>query len=100
MNGYGHFVKPILWFTLYWSAFHGAMGVVTVMATRRGTSLDLRSRLKQAAARFRFPINAVGISFAVAFVTIGGYIYHNTRRTNKSGDSRYDRVLPALYEEQ
>src|SRR5262245_25776871 len=100
MNGYGHFVKPILWFTLYWSAFHGVVGVVTVMATRRGTSLDLRSRLKQAADRFRFPINAVGIAFAVAFIAIGVYIYHNTRRVNKYEDSNSIRVKQARYEKQ
>jgi ABC-2 type transport system permease protein len=100
MNGYGHFVKPILWFTLYGLAFAGVVGVVTLMATRRGTSLDLRSRLKQAADRFRFPINAVGIAFAVAFIAIGGYIYHNTRRVNKYEDSEFYRVKQARYEKQ
>jgi len=100
MNGYGHFVKPTLWFTLYWLAFHGVMGVVTVMATRRGTSLDFRSRLKRAADRFRFPINAAGIAFAVAFIVIGGYIYHNTRRVNKYEDSDSSRVKQAKYEKQ
>lgn len=100
MNGYGHFVKPILWFTLYWSAFYGVVGVVTVMATRRGTSLDLRSRLKQAADRLRFPINAAGIAFAVAFIAIGVYIYHNTRRVNKYEDSEYIRAIQARYEKQ
>ena len=100
MNGYGHFVKPILWFTLYWSAFVGALGVVTVMATRRGTNLDLRSRLKQAADRFRFPVNAIGIAFVAAFIAIGGYIYHNTRRVNKYEDSQAGRVKQARYERQ
>lgn len=100
MNGYGHFVKPTLWFTLYWLAFTGLIGIVTVMATRRGTSLDLRSRLKQAADRFRFPINAAGIFFAVAFIAIGVYIYHNTRRVNKYEDSEYFRVIQARYEKQ
>lgn len=100
MNGYGHFVKPILWFTLYGLAFSGVVGVVTVMATRRGTSLGLRSRLKQAADRFRFPINAAGIFFAVAFIAIGGYIYHNTRRVNKYEDSEFYRVKQARYEKQ
>jgi ABC-2 type transport system permease protein len=100
MNGYGHFIKPTLWFTLYWSAFHGVVAVATLMATRRGASLDLRSRLKQAADRFRFPINAVGIAFAMAFVAIGGYIYHNTRRVNKYEDSESGRVIQARYEKQ
>jgi ABC-2 type transport system permease protein len=100
MNGYGHFVKPILWFTLYWSAFVGATGVVTVMATRRGTNLDLRSRLKQAADRFRFPINAIGIAFVAVFIAIGGYIYQNTRRVNKYEDSQARRVKQARYEKQ
>ncbi len=100
MNGYGHFVKPILWFTLYWFAVAGAVGVVTVIASRRGTSLDLRSRLKQAADRFRFPINAIGIAFAVAVIAIGGYIYYNTRRLNKYENSEWRRVKQARYEKQ
>jgi hypothetical protein len=100
MNGYGHFVKPILWFTLYWLACAGVIGVVTVITTRRGTSLDLRSRLKQAAERFRFPINAIGIAFVVAFIAVGAYIYHNTRRVNKYENSEFGRVKQARYEKQ
>src|SRR5499426_1470515 len=100
MNGYGHFVKPVLWFTLYWLTCVGALGVVTVMATRRGTNVDWRSRLKQAADRFRFPINVIGIAFVVAFIAIGGYIYHNTRRVNKYEDSKSVRVKQARYEKQ
>jgi ABC-2 type transport system permease protein len=100
MNGYGHFVKPTLWFTLYWFAVAGAIGVVTVMATRRGTSLDLRSRLKQAADRFRFPLSAAGIAFVVAFIAVGGYIYYNTRRVNKYENSESRRVKQARYEKQ
>jgi len=100
MNGYGHFVKPVLWFTLYWLTCVGALGVVTVMATRRGTNVDWRSRLKQAADRFRFPINVIGIAFVVAFIAIGGYIYQNTRRLNKYEDSKSLRVKQARYEKQ
>jgi hypothetical protein len=100
MNGYGHFVKPILWFTLYWLACAGAIGVATVIAARRGTSLDLRSRLKQGADRFRFPISAVGIAFAVAFIAVGAYIYHNTRRVNKYENSEARRAKQARYEKQ
>ncbi|HJZ80383.1 MAG TPA: M1 family aminopeptidase, partial [Pyrinomonadaceae bacterium] len=100
MNGYGHFVKPILWFTLYWLACGGALGIVTVMATRRGTNLDWRSRLKQAADRFRFPINVIGIAFVAAFIAIGGYIYYNTRGVNKYEDSKSRRVKQARYEKQ
>jgi ABC-2 type transport system permease protein len=100
MNGYGHFVKPILWFTLYWLVCAGVIGVITVIATRRGTGLDIRSRLKQAAERFRFPINAIGIAFVVAFIAVGAYIYHNTRRVNKYQNSEFRRVKQARYEKQ
>src|SRR5262249_14497771 len=72
MNGYGPFIRPILWLTLYWVAFAGALGVVTVTVARRGADLDWRSRSKQAARRFRFPANAVGAAFVLAFVAIGG----------------------------
>jgi hypothetical protein len=100
MNGYGHFVKPIMWFTLYWMACAGALGVVTVMIARRGTDLDWRSRLKQVAERFRFPVNAVGIAFVAAFIAIGAYIYYNAHRLNKYEDSRKGRAKQARYEKQ
>jgi hypothetical protein len=99
MNGYGHFVKPLAWFTLYWVAFAGALGAVAIMVTRRGTDLDWRSRLKQA-GRLRLPVYAAGVLFVLASAAGGGYIYYNTHRLNKYVDSKATRAKQARYEKQ
>lgn len=98
MNGYGHFVKPVFWFTLYWSLFSGLLAVVTVIFTRRGTDLAIRSRLKQAAGAFRWPLRLAGTAFLLLFAATGAYIYYNTHVLNKYEDSKQTRVQQAAYE--
>ncbi len=98
MNGYGHFVKPVFWFTLYWSMFAGILGVAATAFTRRGADLAWGARMKQAAAQFRMPLRIAGALFVAGFVAVGAYIHYNTHRLNKYEDGATRRRLQAAYE--
>lgn len=100
MNGYGHFVRPILWFTLYWTIFAGVMAVVTILFTRRGTDGAWKSRFKQAAERYRLPLKLASAATIVAFAGVGGYLYWNTHRLNHYENSKMRRVNQAQYEKK
>lgn len=98
MNGYGHFVQLILWYTLYWILFAGILAVLATLFARRGTDLSWASRLQQASEQLRFPIKLTGAAFIVAFLTVGAYIFYNTKLLNEYEDSKTQRTLQAQYE--
>ncbi|MDX2030751.1 MAG: M1 family aminopeptidase [Blastocatellia bacterium] len=100
MNGYGHFVKPIFWFTLYWSMFAGILAVAATAFSRRGADLAWRARAKQAASQFRMPLRIAGALFAAGFVAVGAYVHYNTHRLNKYEDGKMRRRLQATYEKK
>jgi ABC-2 type transport system permease protein len=100
MNGYGHFVRPILWYTVYWTLCAGIMGVIAILFTRRGTDLVWRSPLNRAARQLHAPLIAFGAIFFVAFTSAGGYIFYNTHRLNRYEDSEARRRTYALYEKR
>ncbi|MGH9751674.1 MAG: ABC transporter permease/M1 family aminopeptidase [Blastocatellia bacterium] len=100
MNGYGHFVKPILYFTLYWTLFAAILAVVTTLFSRRGTDLVWRSRLKQAARQFRLPLKTIAAASIAVFTALGAYIFHNTHRLNQYEDSKTARDIRAQYEKK
>ena len=82
MNGYGHFVKPLLWFNLYWALFCGLIVVTAHLLWVRGTESAFSKRLRIAGQRFHRPaIAAVALLF-IAFASTGCYIYYNTNVLN------------------
>jgi ABC-2 type transport system permease protein len=93
MNGFGHFVAPLLWFNAYWLLFIAAMLVLGHLLWVRGTEEGFRERMRIARQRFAKPIAATLILFATAFVATGCYIYYNTNilndyRTTKDGEKQ------------
>src|SRR3546814_8923099 len=85
MNGYGHFIGPWLWFRAYWGAFALLLlGVATAMWPR-GTLLGWKDRLKTARLRLRssIPLQVVLAASLVAFIGLGGWIFHNTNVLNE-----------------
>jgi len=53
MNGYGHFVQPLLWSTLLLLAWAVFSGVLAAWLARRGSETGLRTRLRAARQLFR-----------------------------------------------
>jgi ABC-2 type transport system permease protein len=78
MNGYGHFVAPLFWTTLYWILFVALMFAVGHLFWVRGTETGLRQRLRIARGRLAKPVAAAIVALAAGFTATGGYIYYNT----------------------
>ena len=100
MNGFGHFVEPLAWFSLYWTFAAGMLAVAIHLLWIRGVAGSLRDRLRLARQRFTRPVGAVLAVLALGFVGTGSYIFYNTNVPNEyiPGDVREERQ--ARYEQQ
>jgi hypothetical protein len=83
MNGYGHFVQPLVWFNLYWTIFCGVILLAAHLLWVRGTESAWRIRMRIGAARFVAPARAVLAVLLLAFLSTGCYIYYNTNVLNR-----------------
>ncbi len=94
MNGYGHFVKPQVWFHLYWALFCGLLIIAGHLLWVRGTETALGKRMRIAAGRFRRTAQVALALLVVAFVSTGCYIYYNTNILNRyrTEDQREKRL--------
>ncbi|HEX2833433.1 MAG TPA: M1 family aminopeptidase [Thermoanaerobaculia bacterium] len=91
MNGFGHFVTPMVSFNAYWTLFCIVMLVFCHLLWVRGTESGLKSRFSVARQRFSKPVFAMFVLSLVAFISTGCYIYYNTNvvnsyRTTKEGE--------------
>jgi hypothetical protein len=98
MNGYGHFVRPMVWFNVYWFAFAALLVVVGYLFWVRGTETSWRQRFANA----RLQVSAPALTFgAVAFLLMagsGGFIYYNTNVLNTYRNSKQGEQEQADYE--
>jgi ABC-2 type transport system permease protein len=100
MNGWGPYVWPYLWWKLYWSASALMLLVVCDVLWVRGEERHVRTRLELARQRFTGRIRAVGLSAAIAFVGLGGFLYYNTNILNSYRPRKAQRALRAEYEKR
>lgn len=98
MNQYGHFVKSLIAYNLYWLGLTIVLTVLGYGLYRRGTEYGLKYRWSQLTGN----LGAKGIMTAVVgltlFVGFGAYIYYNTTILNtfRGEDETYE--LQANYE--
>jgi ABC-2 type transport system permease protein len=97
MNGYGHFVQPLLWSITYWLSIAAFLGVLSIGLARRGAEDSLRARLHLLRQ------NALGIAPAAAlFVALavgsGWWFYYNTHVLNEYLTNKDRRDIQADYE--
>jgi ABC-2 type transport system permease protein len=83
MNGFGPFVAPIVWFTLYWASWALLLGVAASLFWLRGREPGARSRISQARARFAGPLARAASVAAVLIIAFGGFIFYNTNVLNE-----------------
>ncbi len=93
MNGYGHFVQPLLWFHLYWTFGAVLLAGLVHLFWVRGTEPGVRFRLKTARRRLTPRVRAVLATAGGAFLLTGGFIFYNTNILNRylPGYARLDR---------
>ncbi|HEX6901997.1 MAG TPA: M1 family aminopeptidase [Thermoanaerobaculia bacterium] len=84
MNGFGPFLRPFLWFKLYWAAWALLLGVVAILFWVRGREPGTWRRLTMAPARFRgTTARMAGVATALV-LALGGFVYYNASVLNAS----------------
>jgi hypothetical protein len=83
MNGYGHFVEPLFWFTLYWAFGAVLLVVLTHLFWVRGSETGAGFRLALARQRFSRPVAGAAAAALLAFAATGGFIFYNTNVLNE-----------------
>ena len=100
MNHFGHFLRPVLWFDLYWVLCCVLLAIGSLMLWPRGVEGGGRFRLREARRRFVPAMRvAVGV-VALAFVATGSFIYWNTNILNHYHSSNDDERAQAEYEKK
>ena len=100
MNRYGHFLKPVLWFDLYWAAFAILLAVASTLFWVRGLETRFSKRAALARQRFSRRTQLVAAAAALAFVGLGGFIYYNTNVLNVYRTHEQRVRLQADYEKR
>jgi len=83
MNGMGRFWIGQLWLQIYWGAFATMLLAVAHALWRRGVTVALRPRLRQARYHLR---GGAGVTLAGAtaiWIITGGWIFYNTNVLNE-----------------
>jgi hypothetical protein len=83
MNGYGHFIRPLFWFTLYWAFFCVVLLIAAHLLNRRGYVFSFREQLEIARNRLSRPVMAGALLAALAMAATGIWIFHNTNVLNE-----------------
>ncbi|MBI5220092.1 MAG: aminopeptidase [Bacteroidia bacterium] len=100
MNGYGHYIRPFIWFSIYWVAFACVLFAVAILFSVRGMDTVFRKRWKLAKIRFVRPVMIFMFSCLAVFILSGSYIFYNTNVLNKFENSKNEEKKQAEYEKQ
>ena len=98
MNGFGHFLGPIMWFDAYWAMFALLLAVIGNLLWPRGLESDIRQRLRLARERFSLRHRVVMVLTMTASVLLGGFIFYNTNILNEYRTRNDRQRRQALYE--
>ncbi|QDK82385.1 hypothetical protein EXU85_28760 [Spirosoma sp. KCTC 42546] len=98
MNGFGHYVAPFSWTTLYWSAFGALLFAGAVVLSVRGSEELLKLRLQIGRHQLTRPVLTFGLAMLIVFISSGSYIYYNTNVLNQYRNSKADEAQQADYE--
>ncbi|MFH1864380.1 MAG: M1 family aminopeptidase, partial [Candidatus Eisenbacteria bacterium] len=100
MNGYGHYVAPLFWFSLYWVLVAGVLVVSSIFFWVRGTDVRGMMRWREARRRSTPLLMAALVTVVLAAVATGGWIFYNTNVLNTYMDSKIESRMSALYEQR
>jgi ABC-2 type transport system permease protein len=83
MNGYGHFTKSAYWLIAYWGAFCVLLLIAGHLLYPRGNYSSVRERWRDARIRIGAAVKLTASLAALAFISIGGWIFYNTNILNE-----------------
>ncbi|MCR9162491.1 MAG: M1 family aminopeptidase [Nannocystaceae bacterium] len=100
MNGFGHWIDPMLWFRGYWG--FAALGLVLLANLMWVRGSDPRFKLRLREARYRMtPMYLALFAFAGAgFIASGAYVYYNTNVLNTYKPSKWSEDHVTEYEKK
>jgi hypothetical protein len=97
MNGYGHFVPPLFWSSVYRFAFFGLLGLLSIVFAARGTDGGWRNRWRMGLPdlrRLAIPL----VVCAASFLGSGAWFYYNAHILNEYRTAPDRRRRQAEYE--
>jgi ABC-2 type transport system permease protein len=100
MNGYGHFVQPLVWFNIYWSCFAVVLIALAHLYWVRGSETSMRVRSALAKLRLNGKVVSVMTLALAAFVASGAYIFYNTNVLNRYRTQDEGEKQQAEYEKK
>ncbi len=83
MSGFGNFVKPIVYFNLYWASAAVLIVAVASLLWVRGSEVRTLARLREMRQRCTGGSLGIMLAAAVSFVGLGGFIFYNTNILNE-----------------
>jgi ABC-2 type transport system permease protein len=101
MNGFGHFVKPVLFFDFYWLMLGIVLFMIGLLMSKRGSELAFVSRFKKMKLLWKGGQGKLVIPVALTlFLVSGGFIYYNTNVLNTYRAPDTWKELTANYEKK
>jgi ABC-type transport system involved in multi-copper enzyme maturation permease subunit len=83
MNGWGHYLEPYLWYTLYWVFLCVVLLAVSALFWVRGSDTSWGFRWRLARQRLTAPARTALVVGLVGFVGTGAFIFYNTNILNE-----------------
>src|SRR5262249_32311398 len=98
MNRFGHYVAPLFWFRVYWTAFAVVLGVISHLFWVRGVEASFGQRLGLARQRLTTGSMVALATGLASFAAVGGFMYWNMDVLNPYRTKYEDDELQAKYE--
>jgi ABC-type transport system involved in multi-copper enzyme maturation permease subunit len=98
MNGYGHFLRPLPWFALYWAAACLLLLLAARLLWVRGTDTGWRARAAIARGRISRPVVAAALLAVLVLAADGAWLWYNTNVLNPYRSEYAEDELHAQYE--
>ena len=98
MNGWGHFLEPMVTVGAYWTSWMALVAVVAHLLMQRGSVDTWSARRVIARRRFTGPVKATTATVALVVAGLGGWIFYNTNVLNRYETADDVEALQADYE--
>lgn len=100
MNGFGSYVRGILWYDFYWFLWALLMVLVCNLFWVRGVDFTRKSRWELAKQRFRTAHGVIASVLLLAIICTAGWIYYNTCVVNRFQTAKARNKWAVAYEKK
>ena len=99
MNGLGHYLTSVIWFTIYWSTLTVLLLLAAHQLRGRGHPSPILARIKAWRGELTPAVKWTGVAALAGMALTGAYIYWNTRVLN-AYETTYAAELRAVAHEK